>query len=452
MARTFFLGTTLVDGLNAPRDRATIVVEGNKIVAVESMQDAPTPGAQDQVFDAGGYFVMPGLFQCHFHAAMDDVTSYLALDFKYPANYLTLVAARNAERMLQLGFTSAIGAGSTANIDVVLKHAINAGVISGPRITACGRHICATGESLDFHPAFWNVGFLGFGHPCDGPAEFRKAVRAEIKDGVDIVKVHVTGGHGSNYPVDVVAITVEELVAASEAAHERGKWIRTHSSNKAGILASVRAGVDLIDHTDFMDDECIEGFLKANSAITAGVHTMVRFLELVSAAKREQTQVTSERSGLSSPFYSRPAITADEAQRALDNYREFLPKALRAGVNVVSGDDVGGPGVTPHGSYADELVSYVDEIGISAKDVIAMATRNPARFLGRSDIGVIAKGKIADLLVVKGNPLEDITVLQQRSNLVVVMKDGAFVECKLTARDVGRPAMQTDSHARQSLA
>jgi imidazolonepropionase-like amidohydrolase len=436
MKRTFFANATLVDGVNAPQEGMTVVVEGNRITAVCRSTDAPAPETQDQVFDVSGLTLMPGLFQCHMHAAMDDIMSYRELDMKYPANYLTLIAARNTERMLRLGFTTTVGAGSPANIDVVLKHAIGAGLIAGPRFHACGRHICTTGESLDYIPSFWKSGIEGFGHVCDGPEEFRKAVRSEIKDGVDIVKVHVSGGHGSNLSADYLAISFEELLAASQAAHERGKKIRTHSASKEGILLSVRAGVDLIDHVDFLDDECIEAFLENGTSIAAGVLGMVRAVQAMEAYERRSAAEPQMNAPdpLSSPFFNSIRMDKGEFERALDNFRKYLPRALEAGVNIVNGDDFGGA-IIPHGTYADELVTYVKEIGIPAKDVITWATRNSARFLGETDLGVVAEGKIADLLIVKGNPVEDITVLQQRSNFLAILKDGEFVERRLGASD-----------------
>lgn len=436
--RVFFVGATLVDGVNPSLENATVVVEGNRIATIGCGADAPVPEARDQVFDVAGMTLMPGLFQCHLHAAMDNIMSYRELDMKYPVNYLTLVAASNAQRMLRVGFTSAVGAGTPANIDVVLKHAIEAGLVTGPRLYACGPHVITTGESLDYMPSFWKSGIRdGFGHVCDGPEEFRKAVRTQVKDGVDIVKVHVSGGHGSNLSADHVPITYDELRAASDAAHERGKKIRAHAASKAGILLAVRAGVDLVDHVDFFDDECIDAFLTQGTSMAAGVFSASGVIRSIEAAERRsatqpQAKVTDR---LSSPFFNSIRMDKDEFQRGLDNLRKYLPRAQEAGVNIVNGDDFGGVS-HPHGTYADELVAYVQEIGIAPKDVIAWATRNSARFVGETQLGVVAAGKLADLLVVKGNPLEDITVLRDPSNLLAVMKDGAFAECRLDARKV----------------
>lgn len=434
MQRVFFVGATLIDGVNPPLANTTAVVEGTRIAAVGRGAAVPVPVARDLIFDVTGMTLMPGLFQCHLHAAMDNLKSYRELDMKYPSSYLTLVAAKNAELVLRAGFTTAVGAGCPANIDVVLKHAIEAGLITGPRLHACGAHLITTGESLDYMPSFWNSGIRdGFGRVCDGPEEFRKVVRGEIKDGVDIVKVHVSGGHGSNLSADHLAITYDELSAASDAAHERGKKIRAHVASKAGILMAVRAGVDLVDHGDFFDDECIEAFLKNGTSLAAGVLTASGVVKALQAASATEAR-REVRDSLSSPFFSSIRMDKDEFQRGLDNLRKYLPKALEAGVNIINGDDFGG--IThPHGTYADELVAYVSEVGIAPKDVIVWATRNAARFLGETDLGIVAAGKIADLLIVKGNPAEDITVLQDQSNLLAIMKGGAFVECRLDARN-----------------
>jgi imidazolonepropionase-like amidohydrolase len=431
MARTFLFGGTLLDGIHEPQSDVTVIVEGNRIAALGRRAELMQPQAQDQTYDVSGMTLMPGLFQCHLHAAMDNIYGYHDLDMKYPANYLTLVAAKNVELMLNVGFTSAVGAGSPANIDVVLKHAIAADLIKGPRLFACSQHLVTTGESLDYMPSFWRSGMeSGFGRVCDGPDEFRKAVRAAIKDGADIVKVHATGGHGTTLSTDCLPITVEELRAACDAAHERGKKIRAHAASRVGILMCAHAGVDLIDHVDFLDDECIEAFLKHGTSITPGAFIVVRTLNVLKAHARAAEGGAEPIRSLPSPFFSSISIDTGEYQRALDNFRALLPRALQAGVNIINGDDFAAP-VAPHGTYADELVSYVDDIGIAAKDVIRWATGNAARFVGEADLGVLDAGKIADLLIVKGDPLANIALLQQRSKLAAVMKDGKFVHSQI---------------------
>jgi imidazolonepropionase-like amidohydrolase len=428
MGRTLFANANLIDGTNPPQVGMTVAVEGSRIVAVGPAQATrPEPG--DQVFDLAGASLMPGMFQCHMHAAMDDTQSFIELDMKYPPNYLTLVAARNLNRMLRLGFTSMVGAGSPANIDVVLKHAINGGLFPGPRVFACGHHISTTGESLDFHPSFWKSDLQGFGLVADGPDEFRKAVRQEIKDGADIVKVHTTGGHGSNYPARFLTVSNDELQAATDAAHERGKKIRTHTVGKAGILAAARMGVDLIDHVDHLDDECIEAFLKHGTTVTIGAHVMLKLIGFLEASATQPRR----RDPMASPFFSAVDRSDPNAPyEAMEHYREFVPRAVKAGVNIVLGDDTGG-GIVPHGAYADELVTCVEELGVPADDVIRWATGNAGRFIADGDLGVIAEGRLADLVVAAGDPTRNIRLLQDPKNLRAIMKDGVFVKQALGA-------------------
>ena len=200
MGRIFFRRANLIDGVHTPKKHATVVVEGERITAVGFNGDTPKPAAQDTVYDLNGRSLMPGMVQCHYHVAYDNIDTLIDLDLKHPPTYLTLVAARNAELLLRSGFTGAVGAGSLHNIDVTLKRAIKNGLIQGPRFLCCGRDIVTTGDSVDFHPSWWKLGLEGLGLICDGPDAFRKAVRDEIKQGVEIIKLYPTGGHGLSWP------------------------------------------------------------------------------------------------------------------------------------------------------------------------------------------------------------------------------------------------------------
>src|SRR5438552_12108793 len=139
MSRTFFRRVNLIDGINTPRKNAVVVVDGERITNVSAEADAPVPSGNDMIFDLDGRSLMPGMIQCHYHVAYDNVGNLIDLDLKHPATMLTLVAAKNAELLLRSGFTGAVGAGSLHNIDVTLKQAINRGLIQGPRFLACGR-------------------------------------------------------------------------------------------------------------------------------------------------------------------------------------------------------------------------------------------------------------------------------------------------------------------------
>jgi imidazolonepropionase-like amidohydrolase len=415
MGRTFFRHANLIDGINPPRKNSVVVVEDERISNVCAEADAPAPSANEVIFDLDGRSLMPGMVQCHYHVAYDNIgSSLLDLDLKHPPTMLTLIAARNAELLLRCGFTGAVGAGTLHNIDVTLKQAINRGLIQGPRFMACGRDIVTTGDSVDFHPSWWKLQMDGLGRICDGPDEFRKAVRDEIKQGVDIIKLYPTGGHGLYWPADVMTMTLDEMKAAADTAHERGKRIRGHIVSKRGILAGLDAHLDVIDHADMMDDECIERLVDAGAFVVPSLYFPYMVVE------------EKKRTGRSNWG------GAGEMERGLENSRCVLPRANAAGVKFLIGDDFGTTAM-PHGDYAKELEAYVKGAGVPALEVIKWATRNGAELLGmEKDLGTIESGKIADLLVVNGDPTADISVLQDRGNLHVIMKGGKFVECQLT--------------------
>ena len=412
MRRTFFRGANLIDGINRPKPNTTVVVEGERITAVGSSSNTPKPTAQDVVYDLAGKSLMPGMVMCHYHVAYDNVMNLHDIDMKYPATYLALIAAKNAELLLRAGYTGAVGAGTMHNIDVTLKQAIDNKLILGPRFLSCGRDLVTTGDSVDCHPDFWKLNMDGLARICDGPDDFRKAVREEIKRGVEMIKLYPTGGHGLMWPADVMTMSQAEIDAAVEAAHERGKKIRGHIISKKGILAGLKANIDVIDHGDMMDTECIAGMVKQGTFVTPSLYFPWKMVE----QKRK-----TGKAGFSG---------IDEMEKGLEHSYQIIPKAQQAGVKFVIGDDFG-IGVMPHGEYACELEAYVKGPGISPLEVITWATKNGYELLGQ-DGGIIQAGKLADLLVVNGNPAKDITILQDRSNLDVVMKGGEFVTCQLT--------------------
>jgi len=413
MARTFFRRANLIDGVHSPKKNATVVVDGDRIAAVGTNGDVPKPHAHDIVYDLNGRSLMPGMIQCHYHVAYDNIGSMLDLDMKHPPTMLTLIAAKNAELLLRSGFTGAVGAGTLHNIDVTLKRAINQGLIPGPRFMACGRDIVTTGDSVDFHPSWWKLQMEGLGLICDGPDEFRKAVRDEIKQGVDIVKLYPTGGHGLYWPADVMTMTIDEMRAAADTAHERGKKIRGHISSKRGIMAALDVNLDVIDHADQMDEECIDRLAAQGTYVTPSLYFVYMMVDM------------KRRTG-KTPF------PVDDMESWLETAARTLPKAQAAGVKLLVGDDFG-TSAMPHGDYAKELEAYVNGAGISALDVIGWATRNGAELMGmKDDLGTIEAGKLADLLVVNGDPVADIKVLQDRAKLDVIMKGGKLFECQLT--------------------
>lgn len=415
MPKTYLQGARLIDGLNKPANNKTIVLDGDRIVSISSAAKAKKPARSDTVIDLDGKVVMPGMAMCHYHPAYNNVTSAGQIDLEHPPTMLTLVAAKNAELLLHCGYTSSIGAGAGHYIDVVLRDAINAGLIPGPRVFACGRDIVTTGDSVDVHPKWWKIGLDSFAKLCDGPDEFRRAVREEVHRGVDIIKLYPTGGHGLPTEREFMSMCEEEIDVAVRTAHDRGAKIRGHLISKRGILASLKAGIDIVDHGDGTDDECIEWFLKQGSYMAPSLYL-------------PSVMVSAYLSG-EAPYLE---TLIPDLERTLETHPENVKKAHDAGVPMLVGDDFGFGSQMPHGDYAKELAVYPDLCGVSNLDVIKWATYNAAAFIGRADeLGTVEQGKIADILVVDGDPSKDLRVLSERSNIKAVIKGGEFVTCSL---------------------
>ena len=409
-SRTHFNNVTLLDGLNPAQRGASVVVEDERIV---SISDAPIQaGSDDAVFELADHTLMPGMYSCHFHASYDNVNSILSLDLNYPPTMLTLIAAKNLRTLLMSGYTGAVGAGCSHYIDVALRNAVNMGLIPGPRLMACGGAVVTTGDSGDSYPSWWELGIQGLGRPCDGEDEFRKTVREEIKNGVDIVKLFVTGGHGQPLSGDRMSMTEAELRAAIDAAHSRGKKIRGHVAGKQGILSAAKAGIDIIDHADGIDQECIDAMVEHGTTLVPSVY---QAWHLMDAESRDDFTYSS-------------ALPDKEA--SFEAHRQWLPVADAAGVPILLGDDFG-LGWMPHGTYGREFLA-MNALGLDPLTVIKWATLNGADFHGHAaDVGSIETGKRADLLIINGDPGKDIRVLADSDNMLAVMKNGHFEKCSL---------------------
>ncbi len=420
MSRLVLTGARVLDGDDAVLPDGHVVVDGDRIAAVGS-GPAPDPQPDDRLVDLKGRTVMPGMVNCHFHATYHELGTVTApFGLEEPMALQAVRATRSLRLLLECGFTSAVSAGAPFAIDASMKIAIEHGLIEGPRLVPGSRDVSTTGHAGDkSFPPHWEVGALGAIRRSDGPDEFRRAVRQEIKEGAEIVKMFVTGGHGTVGPAERLEMSREELIAGVEAAHQRGAKVRGHIANREAILMALEAGIDVIDHGDGMDDECIERIVDAEVPVVPSMRFPARLLEAAGGGALGFT---------------------DSLRADLDAMAAVLPKANAAGMGLVLGDDYGAV-FFPHGAYAEELAYYVDQIGIPPLDVIRWATRNGAALMGREhDLGTLAPGKLADLLVVDGDPVADVSVLQDRARLLAIVKGGRFVRDRLPDIEAeGRP-------------
>jgi imidazolonepropionase-like amidohydrolase len=424
MPSTIFRNANLVDGLNAPRP-ADVVVEANRIVAVDAPgQFAGNPG--DVEYDLAGKTLMPGMVSGHTHLSYHnlDPLNVRSVDMDYPGTYLTVAASRHAENILKAGFTSAVGAGVMYNIDVVLKQLIEDGLAVGPRIMACGRDMAPTGHALDWKPHFWNMPSGALSAICDGPDEFRKAVREEAKKGVEIIKLYPEGGHG--VPRAGSRLSYDEIATVVETAELCDMKVRVHAYSKPVIKACLKAGVHVIDHGDHMDEELIELFVEKGTFVLPSLALLKEYVGI---------------------FHSQ-----QQCDEWFDYARGSLALGVKAGVKFVSGDDVGII-QWPHGENAREFPVYVNDLGIDPLEVIKWATVNGTAMMGRTDLGHIATGNIADLVIVNGCPIHDIRVLVDRTNILMVMKDGQIVSSTLEGLSLaGQPALRASADLDQVMA
>jgi imidazolonepropionase-like amidohydrolase len=420
--RMVFTSATLYDGVHDKRAGMAVAVEGQTITAV----DRTLPiGKDDLHIDLGGKTLMPGMTVGHWHGdygglRLADVgKGYLGLHC--PPAYLTAVAIQSLGYALASGVTNVVGAACNVDNDAALKLAMADGRIQGPRIRACGLHINTTGNEND--PAAWwltapppenGLQIVGTELFADGPEGMRKAVRHQLRRGVEVIKVFPSGGHGLDVPPEQRSMSYDELAMVIRTAHEHGAIVRGHVSTKKMLLESIRLGMDIVDHGDELDEEVIEAMLKHG---TFYVPSMLFLKKLLPTRVNDLARDKQ----------------LEPVQRSFENLRKMLPVAHAAGVKIVPGDDFGlefmvhAPGV-----YAEELEVYVQDCGIDAKAVLGWATCNGGQMMGRgNELGTIRPGYVADLLVVDGDPGNDIAILRHTDRLKMIVKQGQIVKNEL---------------------
>lgn len=408
----------LIDGSGAaPIGDAVLVIENGMIAFAGPARQAPPLPADAARIDARGGTIMPGLVEAHFHPTYFNVAALEDLDIKYPVEYVTLLAASNAKLALECGYTAARSGGSLFNIDVWLKRAIENDIAPGPRLAASGREICGVGGLMDWNPDFRKIGMEGLVLLVNGPDEARAAVRKLVKDGVEWVKTYPTGDAAAPDTNDhhTLCMTFEEMHACVATAHNHGLKVTGHCRANAGIKNALRAGYDAIEHGTFMDDESLDLLLARDVPVTPAL----------------QFEWASIEYG---PEFGMSQRVIDGHKETLEAGAESARRILAAGGRLGMGGDYGFAW-TPHGTYSKELSFFVNYVGFNPLDVIRCATRHGAEILGRQhEIGTLQAGKLADVLVVDGDVLGDIRILEDRSKIIAVLQGGAVKAGRLAAR------------------
>ena len=408
--RLRIVGGMVFDGTGKdPIQGAEVRLRDGLIEAVGVASELPPLDPEVPVFDATGCTVLPGLVEAHFHSTYFNVAALEDLDIKYPVEYITLLSSSNARLALECGYTAARSGGSLHNIDVWLKKAIDEDVVPGPRLVSSGREICGAGGLMDWNPEFRKIGMEGLVLLINGPAEARSAVRKLVKDGVEWVKTYPTGDAASPDANDhhTLCMTAEEMNAVVETAHNHRLKVTGHCRATEGIKNALRAGYDALEHATFMDQEALDLMLS-------------RDVPAVPALYFEKASI--ERG----PEFGMSSRVIDGHKETLEGGMKSARMILEAGGCLGMGGDYGFAW-NPHGDYARELTFFVTDVGFSPAQVLTCATRNGAKILGReNELGTLQAGKLADVLVVSGNLLKDISLLENRSNIRAVFQGGVL--------------------------
>ncbi len=387
--------------------QVTIIVEKNKITSIES--GYTRAGTNDKVIDLKNSYVLPGLIDMHVH--LESETRRGGSYDRYTQNPpdVAFQAARYAKITLMAGFTTVRDLGGSG-VNIALRNAINRGITEGPRIFSSGKSIATTGGHADPTNGY-RRDLMGDPGPMEGVVngvdEARKAVRQRYKDGSDLIKITATGGVLSNAKDGQgPQFTEEEVRAIVETAKDYGFAVAAHAHGAEGMKRAIKGGVQTIEHGTLMDDETLELFKKYG---TYYVPTII--------AGR-----TAADSARIMGYY--PPLVTPKALAIGPKIQSTFAKAYKAGVNIAFGTDAG---VYPHGYNAKEF-EYMVEGGMPIAEALQAATVTNAKLLGMSDeLGSIESGKLADIIAVDANPLQEVKTLQK---VTFVMKDGVVYKSK----------------------
>lgn len=400
--RTLIHCGQLIDGKNqSVQNRMTVVIEGPNIVAVERGFTIANTG--DELIDLSNKTVLPGLIDLHVHIESETNKDQALQRFTLNEADIAFRSALYARRTLMAGFTTVRDLGGSG-VNIAMRNAINQGLAIGPRIFTAGKSIASTGGHADPTNGY-RKDLMGDPGPKEGvinsAEEARQAVRQRYKDGADLIKVTATGGvlsiakDGSG-----PQFTDEELQAIIATARDYGMHVAAHAHGAEGMKRAVLAGVTTIEHGTKMTEEVMD-LMKQKGTFYVPTIIAGKFVA-------EQAKV---------PGYYHPAVVP-KALEIGPMIHETFRKAYRRGVKIAFGTDAG---VFPHGENAKEF-GYMVEAGMPAMEAILSATQVNAGILGMSDkIGTLEAGKLADVIAIDGNPVEDIHALE---NVSFVMKEG----------------------------
>jgi len=406
---TLFKNVRVLDSTGAPPFEAQVLIEGNRIAAVARGKGALAT-LDAKIIDGGGATLMSGLCDAHTHFSWIDQPSLDAIGM-LPVEEHVLESARSAKRYLDCGYTMCVGAAAAKpRLDVVIRNYINSGKLPGPRYLANGPEIATIGGLGDLNPS--HVAAYTFVEIVNGPLEMRRVVRRLLKEGVDQIKLNLSGENITSVPAECTPMAEDEIAEAiSEVRRRSGVRVCAHARSAKSVKLCVKYGIEIIYHASFADEEAIDMLAAARDKhfVAPGVAWLY------------QTCHGAERWG----------VTAEVA-RGMGYFRELetciatVKKMKARGIRILPGGDYGFAW-TPHGTYAKDLQYFVELFGFTPMETILAATALGGEIMGRPhELGKVREGYLADLILVDGDPLSDIKMLQDADRILAIMKDGAF--------------------------
>ncbi|HMN81389.1 MAG TPA: amidohydrolase family protein [Burkholderiaceae bacterium] len=410
MSNVLFTNVRIFDGTGSLPFAGELLVQGNRIRRIGRGTRA-LPSAGTVVIDGAGATLMPGMVEAHTHFSWNDQPSLNAIA-KMPPEEHILWCAHVAERYLQRGFTSCVGAAAAkARLDVVIRNAIEAGQIPGPRYLAASQEITVPGGLADETKPHLPFPEVSFGVVVNGADEMRREVRRFMKYGVDHVKLNLSGEYIAGIPAEFTPMTDAEIAVAVEEARMRGKRVAAHARSNESVRQCIRHGIEIIYHASFADDETLDMLeaRKDRHFVAPGLAWLIH------------TSFHAARWGIT-PELARSMGYPRELEIAC----ETLKKMHRRGIRILPGGDYGFAWIE-HGTNAKDLEYFVKYLGFTPMEALLSATKLGGQMMLRGDeLGELREGWLADLLLVDGDPLSNITVLQDQKRILAVMKDGVF--------------------------
>ncbi len=416
MADVHIRNAQIFDGTGTAPHAGEIIVRGNRIRTVAGPgATLEAPGCE--VIDAHGMTLMPGMVEGHAHPSFCGARTNTDLG-DIPVEEHLLATLRNAELLLDHGFTSLYSAASAkVRLDIVTRNEINAGRAKGPRIRAASPEITVTaglGDESTLHQTRASFGFV-----ADGPDAIRRAARVCIREGVDNLKINISGDDFVSAKGGQTVMSEAEVMAAVEVAHDFDRKIACHARAGNSVKRALRCGVDVIYHCEQADEEALDMLEAAREKIFVGPAIGLIWNTIHEAQEFGVTPEVVARLGM---------------QRVLDMSCRTYNELRKRGVRVVIGGDYGFAW-TPQGTNARDLEHFCTLFGYSPAEALACATSIGGQMmLPGGELGVVREGALADLLLVDGDPTRDVRIMQDRDRLAMIMKDGTFHKHPATAR------------------